>query len=123
MNILPTPEVAEQKPTTTKRKNRSIDFAALGPLKTKGTVGFSGYRDPSGGSTAAKNMAKDPDDMDSDQDEDARKPNGRIKHEADTLDEDGDMPALSAEELTKRGELAEGVKKMQVRETISSPIL
>lgn len=118
MGVLPTPDPVEQKPSTAKRKSRQLDFSNLGPLKSKGTVGFAGYRDATATSPplSRKNgNKKDPDEMDSDiDDDDEAGPNGPTKDDADTVDEDGKMALLSPEELTKRGELAEGVKKMQV---------
>lgn len=119
MGILPTPQPVEQKQTSSKRKSRQIDFASLGPLKSNGTVGFAGYREPSGSSAPAKNgVKKDPDEMDSDADDDERQPNDGVKDEPE---DENTVETLSAEELTRRGELAEGVKKMQVCLTLQIP--
>lgn len=123
MGILPTPQATEQKPTSSKRKSRQIDFASLGPLEAKGTVGFAGYRDSSGASPSMKNgVKKDPDEMDSDADDDEGRPNGGVNIKDEAEDETA-MEALSAEEFARRAELAEGVKKMQVCWNYNSPFL
>lgn len=57
---------------------------------------------------------KSPDDMDSDRDDDDTKPNGKSRDDEDVMEADINAK-LSSEELAKRAELAEGVKKMQVR--------
>ena len=85
-------------------------------MKAKGTVGFAGYRDPSGTSTSTKNGMKDPDEMDSDQDDDddRKKPNGAHVKDEDAMEDEDDAKTLSADEIRKRAELADGVKKIQV---------
>lgn len=119
MGILANPEPIEQKAASTKRKPRQIDFANLAPLKPKNTSGFSGYREGLSGSPSQKagKPIDDDDDMDSD---DEVKANGSKRSPAIEAgnamqDDDDDVkPVLSAEEIAKRGELAEGVKKIQV---------
>lgn len=109
MGVLPTPE-AEKTPVTSKRKQSGPDFSKLGPLKSTGTVGFSGYRDANTAKRKSKN--KDADAMDSDADDEDEGPttNGtddaEVKQEGDKL--------LSPEDARRQGELAEGVQKIKV---------
>ena len=109
MGILPTPE-SEKTPLPTKRKASGPDFSKLGPLKTTGTVGFSGYRDTA--NAKKKSTKRDTDAMDSDADDedDERLPNGT--YDADVKQE-GDKH-LSPEDARRQGELAEGVQKIKV---------
>lgn len=118
MGILETPAESKDKPTQVKRKSRQLDFSSLSPLKPEGTVGFAGYRDSTSASTL-KSKNRDPDDMDSDADDEdegerrfSKHSNGKVKEEPEEKDEG--LKDLSAEELSKRGELADGVKKIQV---------
>lgn len=110
MGILPTPET-QKAPVTGKRKPSGTDFSKLGPLKSTGTVGFSGYRDTA--HPKRKPLKdKDGDAMDSDaDDEDDEQPvNGG--DEAEIKDENGKL--LSPEDAQRQGELAEGVQKIKV---------
>ena len=109
MGILSAPE-AEKTPIVTKRKPSGPDFSKLGPLKSTGTVGFSGYRDAQ--NAKRKNKKRDTDAMDSDADDedDERLPNGT--YDAETKTEDGKH--LSPEDARRQGELAEGVQKIKV---------
>lgn len=127
MGILPMPEPTDNKKSAAaKRKSRQLDFSTLGPLKSKeGTVGFAGYRDASSKSSIPKmkngQRSKDEDDMDSDIDEGtALGPKTTSNNQSKAAEDDGDTGEdinhnLTAEELAKRAELADGVKKMQVR--------
>jgi hypothetical protein len=110
MGILPTPE-SEKTPFASKRKPSGPDFSKLGPLKSAGTVGFSGYRDTN--NVKRKNKDKDADAMDSDADDedDERLPN--TKDDSEAKDLDGKL--LSPEDARHQGELAEGVQKIKVR--------
>jgi len=110
MGILAAPEPQEQKASHAKRKSKQFDFGSLAPLQPKGTVGFTGYRESA--KKAPKSTKKGMDDMDSDGDDDLRPlKNGASKN--DDGDDDG-KTELSAEELKRQTELAEGVKKIQV---------
>lgn len=117
MGIVPesTPQKASQQHS--RRKSSGPDFSKLGPLKTAGTVGFSGYRDAS--NTKRRNSRpKDSDAMDSDADDedDERRTDGidegDIKHESGGL--------LSPEDAKRQGEISEGVQKIKVSEIKSS---
>lgn len=123
MGILPTPEGVDKKSDGSKRKSRQLDLSNLSPLKSKGTVGFAGYRDPTAPPSSfalGKNGKSKDDDEDiaSDVEDDVNsssKRNGSTAKEDinDAADDDIDVN-LSPEEIARRGELAEGVKKIQV---------
>ena len=113
MGILPSIEV-QKTPQAEKRKSSGPDFANLGPLKSYGTVGFSGYRDPSKSKQKEKKRNDDAMDSDADDDEDdERLPDGaddvEIKQENTNL--------LSPEDAKRQGEIAEGVQKIKVCDT------
>lgn len=108
MGILATPE-SEKTPLATKRRSvGTTDFSKLGPLKSTGTVGFSGYRDA--GAAKRKNKITEGMDSDADDEDDERIPNGT--DDAETKQEDGKL--LSVEDARRQGELAEGVQKIKV---------
>nr|POF04095.1 hypothetical protein CFP56_21850 [Quercus suber] len=113
MGILAEPEV-DKVSSISKKKVTGPDFSKLGPLKSAGTVGFSGYRD----STNAKPKtakSKDIDAMDSDaDDEDDAVP---VKDEVEVKN---DSELLSPEDARRAGALAEGVQKIKVIEQICS---
>lgn len=99
-------EDQQQTPQSTKRKAAGPDFSKLGPLKSGGTVGFSGYREP----TNKRAGKKDVDAMDSDEDDDERPPD--VTYVDGTRDEAGEL--LSPEDARRQGELADGVQKIKV---------
>lgn len=120
MGILQNADASTTPSTQTKAKSKQFDPASLGKLKAKeGTVGFSGYRDTVKKST--KPFGEKPiksgshDEMDSDADDEDDSPRRRGSP-AIKVDEDEDVKevVLSAEETTRRAELADSVKKMQV---------
>lgn len=120
MGILSTADTANTSSTQPKAKSKQMDASSLGKLKAKeGTVGFTGYRDSAKKSTKAfgekSGKSGSHHEMDSDADDEdetaQRGANGLAKVE---VEEDGKDVVLSAEEVSRRGELAEGVKKMKV---------
>ncbi|KAI9725276.1 MAG: hypothetical protein M1828_003290 [Chrysothrix sp. TS-e1954] len=119
MGIIPTSKTADTKSTDSKPKSRQVDFSKLGPLKASTGAAFSGYRDTKASAAfekVKKGNVKDPDDMDSDaddEDDSEKQPNGPAKG-AEEKQENTDVK-LSQEELRRRAELAEGVKKMQLK--------
>ena len=120
----PLPESADQKSGANgKRRSRQLDFTKLEPLKSsKGTMGFSTYRDAETTSPSTFNIngtpskkSKSPHDMESDDDDDAyarKKKMPEVDNDRD-LDVDSNVE-LSKEELARRSALAEGVQKMKV---------
>lgn len=113
---------AEQKVSTSKRKTKQMDFASLAPLAPKNASGFAGYREALASSPPQKagtTVGHADDSMDSDDDE-LRKPSKLTsKHpvappEGSDMQDDDLSRDLSPEEAAKRGELADGVKKIQV---------
>lgn len=81
-----------------------------------GALGFSRFRDSqprssSGGTNGA--IKKDPEDMDSDEDE---VPNdSKAVKEEDVDVQDVSKAALSPEDIRRQGEISEGVQKIKVR--------
>lgn len=128
MGILNTPGQTDAKTAnTSKRKSGTLDFGSLAPLKgNKGTIGFAGYRDtgntPRKGTSSKVKLEDDMDD-DSDDDDDASVSSTKRKAANGTGDKDDDEIAsktasiddLSAEEIQRRGELADGVSKMKLK--------
>ncbi|KAL8768648.1 MAG: hypothetical protein Q9209_005207 [Squamulea sp. 1 TL-2023] len=118
MGILHSPNVPAKTPeTTTKRKSLQDAFAGLKPLKPGGTLGFSGFRDPTA-QTVLKRSAKirtnkGDSDMDSDEDEDmagrtpAKNDEGESRESSNT--------ALSPEDARRQDEVAEGVQKIRLK--------
>lgn len=112
MNILKTPE-AEETPMTSKRKSAALDFSKFGPLETKGTVGFSGYREAASTQRKIKKKDADVDAMDSDADDEDDEPAKNGNEETDVKQQNDSV--LSVEDVKRQGELAAGVQKIQVR--------
>jgi hypothetical protein len=115
MGILPTPEAdATVQPP---RKRSGPDYSKFGPLKTHGTIGYSGYRDTTDSQRKAKRKDKSADAMDSDDDDDdARLP--QSIEEAEVKPEDGQL--LSPEDARRQGEIADGVQKIKVSTIIEA---
>lgn len=113
MGILSTPET-QKTPQSSKRKSSGPDFSKFGPLKSQGTVGFSGYRDPT--ASKRKNKDKDANAMDSDDDDDDQQLPDSTE-DADIKQDNGDS-MLSPEDAQRTGEIADGVQKIKVRQTV-----
>ncbi|KAF2767562.1 hypothetical protein EJ03DRAFT_145183 [Teratosphaeria nubilosa] len=111
MGILQTAEAGKIPETMSRRKVSGPDFSKIGPLKSGGTVGFSGYRDAT--STMRKGKNKDADAMDSDADDDDDDMDLPGAAEAEVKDENGRL--LSPEDAKRQGELAEGVQKIKLK--------
>lgn len=111
MGIIPTPVAQTTPQSSSRRKSSATDFSKLGPLKSHGTKGFSGYRDAA--TAKRKGKGKDADAMDSDADDedDERLPDG--DDEADGKQENGSA-FLSPEDAKRTNEVAEGVQKIKV---------
>lgn len=103
-----TPEMAK------KRASIQDTVAGLKPLKSGGTMGFSGFRDPGARTTsigtAKANIPDDAMDSDEDEESDDRTP---VKTEnIETKEASNSM--LSAEDARRQDEVAEGVQKIRV---------
>lgn len=110
MGILKNPKT-QDTPGSAKRRSLQPDFSNLGPLKPGGTVGFLNFRD--GGDSRPKdkkNKKGGGDEMDSDDDDD----DSILGKADDDEDKDGDVN-LTADDIRRQGELAEGVRKIRVR--------
>ena len=108
MGILSTPE-SEKTPMPTKRKQSGPDFSKLGPLKSTGTVGFSGYRDAA---PKRKSKTRDGNAMDSDADDEDDELVANGTEDVET--KPGDSKLLSVEDARRQDEVAEGVQKIKV---------
>ncbi|KAK0662607.1 hypothetical protein DIS24_g1598 [Lasiodiplodia hormozganensis] len=119
MGILPTPSAAPKTPAATKRKT-GLDFSALKPLTTTGTRNFAGYRDPNASPTkkTRSGKAKDVDDMDSDAEDDDDARIGTNDDDIDIKVEGKGM--LSAEDVARQEEMAEGVRKIKLKRAHSA---
>ncbi|KAK3648078.1 hypothetical protein LTR56_007778 [Elasticomyces elasticus] len=100
----------QQAPAANKRKSSGPDFSNLGPLKSGGTVGFSGYRD---NAAKRKDKSKDADAMDSDIEEEDNEREVDGEADGDQKDENGRL--LSPEDARRQGELADGVQKIKLK--------
>ena len=127
MNILRSEQAASSKDPSSK-KTKPLDASALKPLKSnKGTVGFTGYRDANAPGSAFNNgIKKGEDDADS-EDEDLdlsrkRKSTGPDKDETEEVNGE-QAEVLSADDVSKSGELVDSVKKMQLKRQHSSEAL
>ncbi|KAF2210594.1 hypothetical protein CERZMDRAFT_44896 [Cercospora zeae-maydis SCOH1-5] len=112
MGILSTPASERTPQSSGRRKSSVTDFSKLGPLKSQGTKGFSGYRD----STTAKRKGNEKDvdamDSDADEEEDERLPDGN--DDTDAKQENGNTH-LSPEDAKRTNEVAEGVQKIKLK--------
>lgn len=112
MGILPSAK-SDKAATTAKRRSIAADIPKLGPLKKDGGVGFSKFRDVEPRQTR-KNKRSSDDEMESESDEDA----GIIGKMEDINDADvkKDSGMLSPEDAERTGQVAEGIRKMKVRD-------
>lgn len=113
MGILPTPK-SEKAATNAKRRSIAVELPKLGPLKKEGTVGFSNFRNADGRQTRKGKRASD-DEMESDSEDDGTGIIGKMEdiNEADFKRAPG---MLSPEDAERTGQVAEGIRKMKVRD-------
>lgn len=121
MGILASPEGAEAK-SPTRRRNSSLQFSNLGALKKEGTQNFSGYRDATAKKSSTFETKKDKkkgadDEMDSDAD-DEEDSKDIAEDTEETNGKDNDKGLLSPEDARRQEEMAEGVRKIKVRELL-----
>ena len=109
MGILKTkkPAATVSNSTATKRRSVPTDFANLKPLKAGGARGFTGVREGHGSPSNRNGTLSPDDDMSDDEERDERFVDA--DEGTDNKDEH-----LSPEEARKRGELADGVRKIRV---------
>lgn len=112
MGILPGAK-PDKAAATTKRRSIVADIPKLGPLKKEGGAGFSKFRDVDTRQTR-KNKRSSDDEMESESDEDA----GIIGKMEDINDADvkKESGMLSPEDAERTGQVAEGIRKMKVRD-------
>lgn len=122
MGILQAPK-SEKTATMAKRKSLNADFAALGPLKKEGTIGFSTFRDnemrphPRRKSSHKEEL----DAMDSDSEDEENEVVGKME-DVDDVEIKKESDLLSPEDAEQTGELAEGVRKIKVSIAVASRV-
>lgn len=112
MGIISTPGAQKMPQSSGRRKSSTTDFSKLGPLKSHGTKGFSGYRDTATVKRKGKDKDMDAMDSDADDEDEERLPDG--DDEADDKQPDGGSAHLSPEDARRTNEVAEGVQKIKV---------
>lgn len=117
MGVLPSAKNQQATPAATKRRSGQLDFSALGPLKTTGTVGFSTFRDHDSSARQNKSRKKANGagpggmDEDSDDDDDDNEILGKME---DLDDKDSKAKPGGPEDSQFPGELADGVNRIRV---------
>lgn len=115
--LSPQQKQAKAATSSTKRRSGQLDFSALSPLKTTGTVGFSTFRDRADDSTRKPRTRKSevgtqPSMLeDSDEDEET---NEILRKMADAEDKDVET-RTTAEDAKSQGELAEGLGRIRLK--------
>jgi hypothetical protein len=114
---MPSAKPQQMSTASTKRRSGQLDLSNLGPLQTKGTVGWITYRDTRNGESSGKKSRKrnghssamDRDDSDEEEDEEGDPTLAK-------MDEDGDVKATKPmpEDNKFSGELADGVNRIKV---------
>ncbi|KAL4906261.1 hypothetical protein BDW74DRAFT_151601 [Aspergillus multicolor] len=119
MGILKDPKLQET-PGSVKRRSQQLDFANLGPIKPGGGVGFLNFREHTEGQKKGKKdkVMADDDDMDSDDDDD-----DRILNQADEAEEKEEDQHLTADDIRRQGELAEGLRQIKLKRQHSAASL
>src|SRR6201999_3999949 len=114
MGILPGAK-SEKVATSAKRRSIAADLPKLGPLKKEGTTGFSTFRDSEG---RRKSKGKNPsdDDMESESDDDGSTDIIGKMEDINDADAKSDPNMLSPEDAERTGKVAEGIRKMKVRD-------
>ncbi|KAH8884671.1 hypothetical protein GQ53DRAFT_829626 [Thozetella sp. PMI_491] len=120
MGVMPSSKPAPTTPASVKRRSAQLDFGNLGPLKTTGTVGFSGFRDNADQrkkSRKKSNGNKDDQEMDEDSDDDDDDAEPLVK-----MDEEDkyDKSKLAPEDAKFSGELADGVNRIRLKRAHSA---
>lgn len=113
MGILPGAK-PEKAATSVKRRSIAAELPKLGPLKKEGTAGFSTFRDAEGRRTRKTKRSSD-DEMDSDSEDDGTGIIGKMEDINDS-DAKKDPGMLSPEDAERTGQVAEGIRKMKVRD-------
>lgn len=114
MGILQPPK-SDKVTISAKRKSLNADFAALGPLKKEGTIGFSTFRDHETKPKLKRVVSKteNMDVMDSDSEDDENEVVRKME-DVDDVEIKKEDDLLSPEDAERAGELTEGVRKIKV---------
>jgi len=118
MGVLASTKTSSTAPGSAKRRSAQLDFSAIGPLKTGGTVGFSAFRDQDTEASRRRkarkkrssNIGDSMNDSDDDEDEDS----DMLGKMEDVEDKVLDTSKLAPEDARFQGELAEGVDRIRV---------
>ena len=114
MGILPGAK-AEKAASNAKRRSLAAELPKLGPLKKEGTAGFSTFRDSEGRRKTKGKRASD-DDMESESDDDGGADIIGKMEDINEADAKNDPGMLSPEDAERTGKVAEGIRKMKVRD-------
>ncbi|KZF22475.1 hypothetical protein L228DRAFT_126710 [Xylona heveae TC161] len=117
MGILPSSRDTSTTPASGKRKSVQTDFSKLGPLNTRGTVGFAAFRDndallPSSTYKKGKSGKSSRDAMDSDDEDDDAGIVGKLEDIDNNVD---GSDLLSPEDAKRQGELTEGLRNIKLK--------
>ncbi|EGP89642.1 uncharacterized protein MYCGRDRAFT_99365 [Zymoseptoria tritici IPO323] len=115
MGIVSNPKPIKEE--SARRKSTAMDYSKLGPLKSEGTVGYSGWRETP---SKRKSKNKDDDAMDSDADDEDEGHAIKGIEDADTDAKPVNGGLLSPEDAKRQGELTEGVSKIKLKRQHSS---
>jgi hypothetical protein len=112
MGILPASK-SEKINATTKRQSLIGEIPKLGPLKKQGAAGFASFRDADVG--RSRKGHRDEDEMDSDSDDHEAEILGKME-DINDADVKRDSSLLSPEDAERTGLVAEGIRKIKVRD-------
>lgn len=120
MGILESSKSSKTTPAASKRRSTQLDFGNLKPLESKGTVGFSAFRDTDPEAARKSKSRKKSNGSiggamaeDSDEDED----DANIVGKMEDIDDKDVKSLLSPEDAKYQGELADGVGRIKVSST------
>ncbi|OAL34050.1 hypothetical protein AYO20_06698 [Fonsecaea nubica] len=113
MGILSGPKT-DKAAVSTKRRSIAAELPKLGPLKKEGTAGFSNFRD-SERRRSRKGKGTSDDEMESESDDDGAGIIGKME-DINDADAKRDPSMLSPEDAERTGQVAEGIRKMKVRD-------
>ena len=114
MGILPGAK-SEKVASSAKRRSIAAELPKLGPLKKEGVAGFSTFRDFEGRRKSKSKGASD-DEMESESDDDGGANIIGKMEDINDADVKKDSALLSPEDAERTGQVAEGIRKMKVRD-------
>ena len=110
--------MTQPTPTSAKRRSGHLDFSSLGPLRSKGTVGFTSFRDQHSEQARRRKARKKGSNFEtttSNDSEDDEDETGILGKMIDVDDRDEVAPASALEDVESQVELADGLGRIRVR--------